>query len=107
VGASAPDLEFWGAVLSPDSRLLAVIDRAQHFATLWYRRLECRGWQEGKTLGRHWNQIRQAAFSADGRKLATVGEVADVVKIWSPRRRSPEVNSVKSRSFTPLLRSQS
>jgi WD40 repeat protein len=76
------------AALSPDGQLLAASVEADSTQKRPWAPTNLEVWKVGTAqqparLGGHWNQIENIAFSADGKKLATVAHFSDVVKIWS------------------------
>jgi COMPASS component SWD3 len=68
--------------ISDDRRLLAVArlpDAGPSPIEVW----DLVSGKRIKRLDGHWNRVRQMSFSADGRRLASVGAQADAIKIWS------------------------
>jgi len=77
-----PDARSSESYISDDRRLLAVA----RFPDAGPQPIEVWDLESGKRIKRfdgHWNRVRQMSFSADGRRLASVGVQADAIKIWS------------------------
>jgi hypothetical protein len=78
-----PDVKSPRAQLSPDRRTLAVLlspaESGQTGIDIW----DLSKGSAVKHLAGHWQIVREARFSADGNKLATLGEPIEPIKIWS------------------------
>jgi hypothetical protein len=78
-----PDVKSSRAQLSPDRRYLAVLlspsEGGQTGIDIW----DLSKGSAVKHLAGHGRTVQQASFSADGKKLATLGETIEPIKIWS------------------------
>ncbi|HEX5105460.1 MAG TPA: hypothetical protein VFV87_16695 [Pirellulaceae bacterium] len=79
-----PEIGAGIAVLSPDRRILAVrttpLSGKEEVTPvdIW----DVPSARRIKQLPGHWNDISKMVFSADGKRLATVAGMSDIVKIW-------------------------